>query len=323
MHTAQVLRTTPLALASARRRGRWGGLGAGELCGVGGGEAGEAARASPDYRSERNRNFDSNVTGGMIEEERRRNHANGTLMNVKMREGGVSTRASRSRHEHSRARETVEEKKGDPKKRGVGPSEQTPQQKAFALTAICLCCIGPLCILPICWQNYEAIREHTCAAHREPVNAWLHSFVVPIEWITFLAWVETVVGTLAAGLGRKAAEGLSYCTAICYLSVGLFSSFRLALLFSGIMLCVAPWFSKHLAASFGRVGEKSVRKHLAPPLLLFLCWVVQVPIGHWAIEGNNPSILSSPFPLADMFLSPALALDCVVDVKLLEGGLLR
>mmetsp|Transcript_24201 Transcript_24201/g.33831 ORF Transcript_24201/g.33831 Transcript_24201/m.33831 type:complete len:158 (+) Transcript_24201:87-560(+) len=138
---------------------------------------------------------------------------------------------------------------------------------------------------------YEKEHEFYLRYHRHPVNRVLHAFAVPLEWCSFLA-------------------------VLCLLhhSIPLFvailvGSYYIILLPNtlGILACLSQmcmgFMTMYASAAFENHGVLATGCILC---LYCFSWIVQVGIGHWLIEKNEPGMINK-LTFNSVVLSPLLA----------------
>jgi len=147
---------------------------------------------------------------------------------------------------------------------------------------------------------YERERSIYLKSHQNPWNRRLHQITVSMEWLAAFVLIATVNPILSF----LVALGTAIYLAIC--SHELTS--RLVALWT---LLVAECASIIVTSVVASTTEAVV----LAGVLQAVAWAVQVPLGHWLIEKNSPS-MATHFTLNSVVLSLLLAFHNVRDSSL-------
>lgn len=144
---------------------------------------------------------------------------------------------------------------------------------------------------------YERERVWYASHHRHPVNRWLHACTVPWEWVA-TTLVASSLGAQAASAQAAAvcAVAAAPCAAI---AVAVARSRRRASLATPAAAAVA--FHAATAAGGPRAWRALVKAcGASTPTALLACagvnalaWGIQVGVGHWMVERNQPGMASN------------------------------
>lgn len=126
--------------------------------------------------------------------------------------------------------------------------------------------------------------------HQHPINWWIHSIAIPIEWaswLIFLCYLQChwMVATGTACYYLMIGSQISYIAAPAQLIFAFISS----------KICLA--FDNVYNSIIFAIG------------LQIVSWSLQVGVGHKLIEKNNPGMTTS-LTFNSIILSPILAWDC-------------
>ena len=132
------------------------------------------------------------------------------------------------------------------------------------------------------------------AHHRNRLNWWLHACAVPVEWTSWLILVRLVAWWLPYVLQS-------------WIALLVLAATR-SLVLAGAQIPLAA-----LSDCAVRVcGVCGVHVLAAAAICWIVSWMVQVGIGHWLIEGNQPGLASSLTALS-VLLSVSMAWDSRVE----------
>jgi len=133
--------------------------------------------------------------------------------------------------------------------------------------------------------------------HQHPVNWRMHAVLVPVEWTAWLL----LLAPLGLHWPLALLSAAYYLFLDCHLS--LVSVFVAAA--SAQMLFALTAHHAHLALYGYGYGSGSASVAVA---MQAVAWVLQVCVGHWLIEGNNPA-MASALTCNAVLLSPLMAWD--------------
>lgn len=153
-------------------------------------------------------------------------------------------------------------------------------------------------MLTLARRAYLAELRLYRAHHAHPINWWLHCACVPLEWAAWL--IALAQSPLSSSIWFVQPHWLVQLALSAYV-------LPLRLPTTGMLACaqlVLPLLVDALHASLSSVGAR-----LGVALAVWSCsWLLQVPVGHWLVERNQPS-MATKLTLNAVLLSVPLAWD--------------
>jgi uncharacterized membrane protein YGL010W len=145
---------------------------------------------------------------------------------------------------------------------------------------------------------YERERSIYLKSHKHPVNILLHQVTVSLEWFSMFVLLAALNPLVSFSVALGTALYVSICsTAFNARLVGLWTLV--------VAECASTLVSSSMVSSRAEAAVLAV-------VLQAISWALQVPVGHWLIEKNNPS-MAKHFTLNSVVLSLLLSFDTARD----------